>query len=106
MSDAPAANDTVWTEACRREQAIRGRHVGVAVRYCIERVFNADRFDLGFYAGRVYGLMAASLVLLVLLIEIGAVYARLARSFAAERGARDQQLREVQSELIHVCTVT
>jgi signal transduction histidine kinase len=69
-------------------------------------MLNAGRFDLGFYAGRVYGLMAASLVLLVLLIETGALYARLARSFEAERDVRDRQLQEVQSELIHVARLT
>lgn len=43
----------------------------------LSAVFNGGRFDLGFYAGRVYGLMAASLVLLVLLVENGWLYARL-----------------------------
>ena len=32
----------------------------------LSAVFNAGRFDLGFYAGRVYGLMAASFILVVL----------------------------------------
>ena len=41
-------------------------------------VFNAGRFDLGFYAGRIYGLLAASFVLGVLLIENSALHARLA----------------------------
>src|SRR5258708_20852564 len=41
-------------------------------------VFNGGRFDLGFYAGRAYGLAAASFVLGVLLIENGALHARLA----------------------------
>jgi signal transduction histidine kinase len=72
----------------------------------LSAVLNAGRFDLGFYAGRVYGLMAATLVLLVLLIETGAVYAGLARSFEAERNVRDEQLREVRSELIHVSRLT
>jgi signal transduction histidine kinase/ActR/RegA family two-component response regulator len=40
-------------------------------------VLNAGRFDLGFYAGRIYGLLAASFVLMVLLIENGRLYARL-----------------------------
>jgi PAS domain S-box-containing protein len=40
-------------------------------------VLNAGRFDLGFYAGRIYGLLAASFVLAVLLIENGLLYARL-----------------------------
>ena len=41
-------------------------------------VFNHGRFDLGFYAGRAYGLAAASFVLVVLLLENGALHARLA----------------------------
>jgi signal transduction histidine kinase len=43
----------------------------------LSAVFNAGRFDLGFYAGRIYGLLAASFVLLVLLIENGMLYGRL-----------------------------
>ncbi len=69
-------------------------------------MFNAGRFDLGFYAGRVYGLMAATLLLLVLLIETGALYARLARSFEAERDRRERELHEVKSELIHMSRLT
>jgi signal transduction histidine kinase len=69
-------------------------------------MLNASRFDLGFYAGRVYGLMAATLVLLILLIETSALYTKLARTFEAERGARDQQLHEVRAELIHVSRLT
>jgi diguanylate cyclase (GGDEF)-like protein len=38
---------------------------------------NGGRFDLGFYFGRVYGVLAASFVLLVLLVENGRLYARL-----------------------------
>jgi diguanylate cyclase (GGDEF)-like protein len=40
-------------------------------------VFNAGRFDLGFYAGRIYGLLAAGFVLIVLLIENGKLYVQL-----------------------------
>jgi signal transduction histidine kinase len=43
----------------------------------LSSVLNAGRFDLGFYAGRIYGLMASSLVLLMLLLENGALYGRL-----------------------------
>ena len=39
-------------------------------------VLNAGRFDLGFYAGRIYGLAAATFVLLVLLVENSRLYAR------------------------------
>ncbi len=72
----------------------------------LSAVLNAGRFDVGFYIGRVYGLVAATLVLLVLLIETGAVYARLALSYEVERDVRDRQLHELQSELIHVSRLT
>jgi signal transduction histidine kinase len=42
-------------------------------------VLNAGRFDLGFYAGRIYGLLAATFVLMVLLLENSALGARLLR---------------------------
>src|SRR5882762_5491458 len=48
-------------------------------------VLNAGRFDLGFYAGRIYGLLAASFVLIVLLLENNALYARLAETHENER---------------------
>jgi len=50
-------------------------------------VLNHARFDLGWYAGRVYGLLAASFVLAVLLLENGRLYALLA-------GAHDDERRE------------
>ena len=43
----------------------------------LSAVFNGGRFDLGFYAGRMFGLLAASFVLCVLLIENGWMYLRL-----------------------------
>lgn len=43
----------------------------------LSAVLNGGRFDLGFYAGRIYGLLAASFILLVLLIESGMLYTRL-----------------------------
>ena len=69
-------------------------------------MLNAGRFDIGFYFGRVYGLLASSLVLVVLLVETAALYARLARSYEVERSDRDRELREVQAELIHVSRLT
>jgi two-component system sensor histidine kinase/response regulator len=69
-------------------------------------VLNAGRFDLGFYAGRLYGLAAASFVLVVLLLETNALYGRAARAFRLERRERDRQLREVQSELMHLGRVS
>jgi signal transduction histidine kinase len=53
-------------------------------------VLNAGRFDLGWYAGRIYGLLAASFVLIVLLLENGVLYARVTRAYAAEQRERAQ----------------
>lgn len=53
-------------------------------------VLNGGRYDVGWYAGRVYGLLAASFVLLVLLTENGTLYARL---LGAHEGEHAQRLR-------------
>lgn len=65
-------------------------------------VLNAGRFDLGFYVGRIYGLLAASFVLMVLLLETSTLYARLSRSFDAVAAAKTQAeafIREQTAEL-------
>jgi signal transduction histidine kinase/DNA-binding response OmpR family regulator len=54
----------------------------------LSAMLNAGRFDVGFYAGRAYGLMAASVVLLVLLIEDAKLYLRL--------GERNEALEEAK----------
>jgi PAS domain S-box-containing protein len=61
-------------------------------------VFNHGRFDLGFYAGRIYGLLAASCVLLVLLLEHGRLYARLIAAYARERQAARMRLVSIAVE--------
>jgi signal transduction histidine kinase len=50
-------------------------------------VFNAGRYSVGWYAGRVYGLLASSFVLVTLLVESARLYARTHRMLArsAER---------------------
>jgi signal transduction histidine kinase len=69
-------------------------------------VLNAGRFDLGFYAGRVYGLFAASFVLVILLLENGRLYAQLARTHAeAQRtlerhGERLRLLHEIDLAMV------
>lgn len=53
----------------------------------LSAVLNQGRFDLGFYAGRIFGLLAASFVLLVLLLEHSRLHFRLV-------GAHEQELRK------------
>ncbi len=50
-------------------------------------VLNAGRYDLGFYAGRIFGLLAASFVLMMLLLENGQLYFRLVMSHERELGS-------------------
>jgi signal transduction histidine kinase/ActR/RegA family two-component response regulator len=66
----------------------------------LSAVLNAGRFDLGFYAGRVYGLLAASFVLGRLLLENSTLYARLASAHATERqhsSELEQLARQLQA---------
>ena len=55
------------------------------------------RFSVGWWAGRLFGLAAASVVLLVLLWEMTTLYARLARSVIAERRARETRLSAMEA---------
>jgi two-component system NtrC family sensor kinase len=64
-------------------------------------MLNAARFDLGFYAGRIYGLLAATFVLTVLLVENGKLYFELDRqNRSLEAIVRERTERLLQSEKI------
>lgn len=65
----------------------------------LSAVFNAGRFDLGFYAGRIYGLLATSFVLAVVLTETNRLYGRLAHA-ATQLSGRVGRLEE--SERAHL----
>jgi signal transduction histidine kinase len=67
----------------------------------LSALLNAGRFDLGFYAGRIYGLLAASFLLAVLLLENGMLYAKLAQAHANERRER----RVVQEKSIELAAL-
>ncbi|HWE75283.1 MAG TPA: MASE4 domain-containing protein [Stellaceae bacterium] len=64
------------------------------------------RFSVGFYFGRLYGVIAASLVLIVLLSETTTLYARLARAVATERRVRERRLSEMEAMLSHLSRVS
>jgi signal transduction histidine kinase len=64
-------------------------------------MLNAARYDLGFYAGRIYGLLAATFVLLVLLVENGKLYFALDRqNRSLEAIVRERTEQLLQSEKI------
>ena len=59
--------------------------VAVLCEIALAAVFNGGRYDVGFYLGRIYGLVASSLVLVMLLLENSVLYARLVRAVDNER---------------------
>jgi signal transduction histidine kinase len=87
---------------------------------------NGGRYDFGFYAGRIYGALAASFVLAVLVLENSRLYRRLAiaagrlkeratellranqtlQSEIAGRKAAEEGLRQAQAELARVSRMT
>jgi C4-dicarboxylate-specific signal transduction histidine kinase len=87
---------------------------------------NGGRYDLGFYAGRIYGVLAASFVLAVLVLENSRLYRRLAfaasrlkeratellranetlQSEIAYRKRAEEGLRQAQAELARVSRIT
>jgi PAS domain S-box-containing protein len=75
----------------------------------LSAVFNAGRFDLGFYAGRIYGLLAATFVLGVLLVGTARLYGRLARLLGSEQQQRRresvlrQRIFDTSLDLLLVC---
>ncbi len=59
----------------------------------LSALFNAGRYDLGFYAGRIYGGIAAGFVLVMLLLESTRLYALMAESHEKTR----RESRELQT---------
>lgn len=63
-------------------------------------VFNSGRYSLGWYAGRSYGLLAATVLLAVLILEDARRYGQLIRTYAEERRQRrlvEQKTRDLDS---------
>jgi PAS domain S-box-containing protein len=67
----------------------------------LSAIVNEARFDLGFYAGRIYGLCAASFVLGVLLVDNVALQAQMARMVGTLRrqAASEKMLRTERERL-------
>ncbi|MES3001942.1 MAG: MASE4 domain-containing protein [Pseudomonadota bacterium] len=61
-------------------------------------LFNNGRYDVGWYLGRIYGLVASSFVLAVLLLENSMLYARLVEANEAQR-RRGAELQRLSTQL-------
>ena len=70
----------------------------------LSAILNAARFDLGFYAGRIYGPCAASFVLGVLLVDNVGLEAQLARLLGSlRRRPPPNELRHYRSRAAVHC---
>ena len=69
----------------------------------LSAVLNTERFDLGFYVGRIYGLLAATFVLSMLLLDMAVLYGQLIRLLGTEQQERmrvaDRHRRLVDTSL-------
>jgi PAS domain-containing protein len=72
----------------------------------LSAALNAKRFDMGFYAGRVYGLAAAIFVLVMLLLETRALYVRLASGLAKDRDSAARRAQRVFDTSLDLILVT
>jgi signal transduction histidine kinase len=67
----------------------------------VEQVFggllSGERFSLGFYAGRIFSLVTATVVLIVLLAETGRLYTRLARSNTMLQREQNNKLMNLEA---------
>ena len=72
----------------------------------LSAIVNVARFDLGFYAGRIYGLCAASFVLAVLLVDNVALQAQLSRLLGMlRRQAASERDRHTERERLFSAVV-
>jgi len=89
----------VW---CRRGSVLDLWLLVVLWAWLIETILLSTttyRFTLVWYAGRIYGLLAASFVLLALLAQTTTLYARLAVSVLAQRRERENRLMAMDAAL-------
>jgi two-component system sensor histidine kinase/response regulator len=70
------------------------------ISVALAAVLNGGRYDLGWYAGRVYGILAATFILIVLVLDNAALYSELARAHGIERdaAAAQRKARELAEE--------
>jgi signal transduction histidine kinase len=61
---------------------------------------NRQRWDLGFYAGRLYGLLAAGFVVAMILLETSGLYSRLAKATAKLGDRADKLEADMRGHLI------
>jgi signal transduction histidine kinase len=66
---------------------------------------SAQRFDMGWYVGRIFDVLTSTFILLLLLSETVILYERSALAVAAEHRERERRLRETEAILTHLSRV-
>ncbi|MBM3507470.1 MAG: response regulator [Alphaproteobacteria bacterium] len=99
-----AALVTLWTRKTRTVLDLWLMVVLCAflINVALGAVLNAGRFDLGFYSGRLYGLLAGGLVLVILLLEDHSLYGRLTRAYgdvATAKAKVDEYARRLEGRV-------
>jgi signal transduction histidine kinase len=88
-----AALALLWDRSSVLDLWLKVMCVAWLIEIFLGSVFATARFTLGWYGSRIYALIAAIVLLLVLLSEITALYAHLARSIMRQRAAsRERQI--------------
>jgi signal transduction histidine kinase len=64
-----------------------------------------QRFDAGWYIGRIFDTLTSTFILLLLLSETAILYERSAHAAAAERRERERRLKETEAILTHLSRV-
>lgn len=67
------------------------------IEICLLAYLSSGRLSVGWWAGRVYGLISSSIVLFAFLSETVSNYTRLAHSVSAERRAREARLTAMEA---------
>jgi signal transduction histidine kinase len=73
---------------------------------CLGAFVSGGRFDVGWYIGRIFDWLTSLFVLLMLLSETIALYARNARANADELRQRERRMKEMEAVLIHLSRVS
>jgi two-component sensor histidine kinase len=66
-------------------------------------LFTSARYSLGFYVGRIFSFFAATVVLVVLLVETGRLYARVANAFDHQKllvGELDHRVKNILATIV------
>jgi signal transduction histidine kinase len=72
----------------------------------LSSLVSTGRYDVGFYAGRFYAVLASCIVLAVLLTETTTLYAQVIRTTTLERAERELRLEEMEAVLVHLARVS